>query len=593
MKYYSTFFCRKALILKVFVLTALFGLVPLSPIFAQNDTGYVPCPPNVDFENGTLTNWDCYTGVATGLPLTSFPTFATPVLTGPIPGTPPIPGASYPYLSGRHNVISGSNVDPYGGFPMVAPGGGTYSLLLGSDVINKQAERVRYYVHVPVGFNQYSFNFQYACVLENPGHPLNQQPAFVIDAYDSSTGQPLSCANQSYVADASLINFGFKLVDPSLWQYSTDTTYYLPWTGGALPLIGQGGKTITVEVTAYDCGQGGHFGYGYFDVLSCGKYKAATTYCNLDSGVVRFIGTGITQVYNWYTSNWTFVGKGAFVDVKVPKTPDFFYGVLDGSTPGCLDTIKTDTIANFTLDTTDSVCAKFGNSVQLSSTPVGGIGPFNTAWAPNGELSCLKCDNPIASPIAETQYYVKVADRIGCFRHDTVHIFQAPDAGPDRLVCPLGDRPAHLFVAGPPTATYTWYTDNGQVASFITPNPGQSVYAAPPNPVTNVYVYSDVCKMYDTVVITHDVSNYIVAPQDVQIVCRPSYLNLLSEAKGPNPKLNIPCGGNNPISCTTETTVTAGYGQIPASTRMNNPFYAKNIYHKYQFVIPKQELLDA
>ncbi|MBS1645664.1 MAG: gliding motility-associated C-terminal domain-containing protein [Bacteroidetes bacterium] len=590
MKYFSSFLGRKALIFRAFILTALLGIAPFSSVFAQD----IPCPPNVDFENGDFTNWECYTGSVSGSPPSSatFPVYYGNVLSGPIGGTPPIPGATYPYITGRHNVVSGTDVDPYGGFPIVNPGGGTYSMILGNDNTGAQAERVKYYVHVPVGFNQYSFNFQYAAVLENPNHQANIQPAFVISAYDSATGQPLPCAEQAYTADSSLIGFGFKLVPTT--KARTNPTYYLPWTGGALPLIGQGGKTIVIEVTSYDCGAGGHFGYGYFDVLSCGKYKAATTYCNLDSGVVRFIGTGITQTYNWYSSNWTFMGKGAYIDIKVPATPDFFYGVLDGGTPGCLDTIVTDTISNFFLTTTDSACVKFGTPIQLSTAPIGGgIGPFSYNWTPNGELSCLKCDNPVASPISPTEYYVKVADRIGCFRTDTVHIFQAPDAGPDRKVCPLGDRPAKLHVAGPSTANYTWYTDNGQLADFITPNPGQDVWAAPLTPVTNVYVYSDVCQMYDTLVINHDLTNWVETPQNTLIVCRPTYMQLLSEGKGPSPKLNVPCGGNNPITCLTETTVVAGYGTIPASTRMNNPFYAQNKYHKYQFIIPKQELLDA
>ncbi|MEO6832485.1 MAG: hypothetical protein ABI378_08605, partial [Chitinophagaceae bacterium] len=569
--------------MKVFSMVFALFILPVFGANAQN----VSCPPNIDFENGDFSNWECWLGKATdGTPATNQVFFGTPsFISGPV--------------AGRHMLMTTPPVslDPYGHFPTTPSGGGTYALKLGRDTAEYCAERVNYYVHVPVGFNDYSFNFRFAAVLQDPdfgnnnpstwSHQFYQRPSFRIRAYDSATGDSIPCATQNFIASAALVQvYGFQHADTGFG------VYYLPWTGSAIPIIGQGGKTVVLEVTALDCSFGGHWGYGYFDVISCGKYKAAVTYCNLDSDRIRFVGTGITQVYNWYTSNWTYLGQGAYIDLPVPKTPQFYYGVLAAGQTGCLDTIKTDTIANFTLTTPDA-CVKFGNPIQLSTTTTGGIGPFNYTWNPNGELSCLTCYNPVASPISPTEYYVKVADRIGCFRHDTVHIFQAPDAGPDRLVCPLGDRPAKLYVGGPATATYTWYTDNGQLANFITPNPGQTVYAAPPNPVTNVYVYSDVCKMYDTVVITHDVSNYIVAPQDVQIVCRPSYLNLQSEAKGPNPKLNIPCGGNNPIACTTETTVTAGYGQIPASTRMNNPFYAKNIYHKYQFVIPKQELLDA
>src|SRR2546430_17000986 len=43
-------------------------------------------------------------------------------------------------------------------------------------LFRSQAERIRYAIHVPVGFNNYSFNFLYAVVLENPGHTATQQP---------------------------------------------------------------------------------------------------------------------------------------------------------------------------------------------------------------------------------------------------------------------------------------------------------------------------------------------------------------------------------------------------------------------------------
>src|ERR1043165_8649400 len=108
----------------------------------------VPCPPNIDYDFGNFTNWSCYTGTCCPI--------MTPTNSGPVVN--------------RHEITSGAGVDPYGGFPVVAPGGGTYSLKLGNDGTGSQAERVRYYIHVPIGFNNYSFNFLYAVVLQQPNH---------------------------------------------------------------------------------------------------------------------------------------------------------------------------------------------------------------------------------------------------------------------------------------------------------------------------------------------------------------------------------------------------------------------------------------
>src|SRR5690606_36090777 len=303
----------------------------------------------------------------------------------------------------------------------------------------------------------------------DPGHTANSQPAFVIQAFDSATGAPVPCAAQNYVASPALIPLGFKNSSKST-QF--DTIRYLPWTGGALPIIGQGGKTIVIEITTLDCSAGGHFGYGYFDVVSCGKYKAAVTYCNLDSGLIRFIGTGVTQEYNWYTSNWTFIGKGPYIDVVPPNTPDYFYGVLANGQPGCLDTIVTDTVSDFILNAVPAkACVRFGNTIQLAANASGGVGGFTYSWDPNPDLSSVTICDPLAMRNDTATYFGTVSDRNGGSKGATVEILQPPDAGPDLSVCPLGDRPAQLRVAGAASATYTWYNGDGSSASYLSCNP--------------------------------------------------------------------------------------------------------------------------
>lgn len=539
--------------------------------------GNVTCPPNVDFAYGDFTNWLCYTGTSN--------VGTSTVVMGSITPTAPV--------AGLWDIMSGSGLDPMGKFPQVAPGGAPYSVRLGDTSAGAKAERIRYYVHVPAGFNDYSFNYRFACVLEDPGHSLDTQPLFEVTAFDSATGAPLPCLPNPYVASPALIPLGFK----NYVRYAYDTVRYLPWTGSALPLIGVGGQTIIVQVTAMDCAAGGHFGYGYFDVISCGKYKAAVSYCNLDSGIVRFIGTGITQNYNWYTSNWTLIGTGPYIDAQIPNTPDFFWGVLASGSPGCLDTIKTDTVSNFLLNTTPKTpCVQFGNPITLNTQAVGGIGPFTYTWSgyQASNLSCINCQNPVATPNDTTTFYVTAVDRIGCMRRDTVNIYQAPNAGPDLKVCPLGERPAELHVAGPPNASFHWY-------DYGTNNPGQYLSCTdctdPTSaPVPSVYTYTvgyDGCPVLDTITIYHDTSNYIVAPQDLLVVCRPDYRNLLSQAYGPFPKMNIACGTNNPITClpADQDTATVGIVGTPPKNNKNTPLLTANRFIKYQFIIKKKDLL--
>src|SRR6186713_378195 len=169
MHYQSFKHYRIALSRQLRLTLSAIALLLVATQYAQGQA--VSCPPNIDFSFGNLNNWYCWTGAST--PGVTTPVFTSPVFSGP--------------TTGRHDVTSGAGTDPYGGFSVTAPGGGLFSLKLGNDLFNDSAERVQYYVRVPVGFNNYSFAFKYAVVFEDPGHNPDQQPAFIVRAYDSAT----------------------------------------------------------------------------------------------------------------------------------------------------------------------------------------------------------------------------------------------------------------------------------------------------------------------------------------------------------------------------------------------------------------------
>ena len=383
----------------------------------------IPCPPNIDFEFGSLLLWECEIGTSqTGTTQANF-TGATTVL--PIPGT--------------HDITSGGGTDPYGGFPVVCPIGGNYSLRLGNNSSGQGAERVKYYLQVPAGINNYTFTFQYAVVLQDPNHSPNQQPRFEVNAYDSATGLPVPCAQQSFIAAASIPGF---FTSP----LASDVRYK-PWTSAILSVGGTAGQTIILTVASLDCTLGAHFGYGYFDLIDCGQFVTAIASCDLDGQGIVLTGPPGYMTYEWWDENFTTIVDTGMVATYYPTTttPQFYNLVMTPypSVSTCKDTIQTLPIANIDVQALpDTACITPNIPIQLQANATGGVGNRTYTWqefgTPGNTLSCTTCENPIATPTGSSFYTVKVSDTNGCYRTDTLQVLYSvftPDAGNDFTTC--------------------------------------------------------------------------------------------------------------------------------------------------------------
>ena len=115
---------------------------------------------------------------------------------------------------------------------------------------------------------------RYAMVLENPDHPETEQPRFTLEVLDSK-GEPIDveCASVDFHAPTSA-----ELNDPetrALWHTNTWTgsgrsceVTWQDWKIIGISVEDYVGETLTIKLTSYDCGQGGHFGYAYF-TMNC------------------------------------------------------------------------------------------------------------------------------------------------------------------------------------------------------------------------------------------------------------------------------------------------------------------------------------
>ncbi len=446
---------------------AIFLFFAGNPFSTEAQTA-VTCPPNIDFAFANFMHWSCYTSAI--IP-SSPPNIYPWTLTGPIGGIAPTGVPATPNGS-HHAITTGTSTDPYGGFPIVAPSGGLASVRVGNEDINYGADMIRYSIHVPPGFNNYSFNFKYAVVFEDPaGHTPAEKPRFMVTGYDSATGMPIPCATQLFVANSGL---------PGFTQVSGTDVLYLPWTTGNLNLSGMGGKTVIVEVTAMDCGLGGHFGYGYFDVISCGQFNATISNCDLKGGTVTLTGPPGYKKYEWFDQTFsTRLNSAPYanqsVTVPVPPNCQYYNLVL---TPynqnGCPDTIRTATFCDFTINATpDSVCNTLGKPIQLNTTlNAPGGGTFTYQWTGDTTLSSYVIPNPVASPRSSGYYVVTVTDTNNCYRQDTVRVENPGfhvDLGPDPTTClgtPITMNPT-VTPANAPGYVFTWIPGAGLSDSTI------------------------------------------------------------------------------------------------------------------------------
>lgn len=375
----------------------LFALVTLlcflhGATHAQNSV----CPDNLDFEAGTLKNWNFYTG-------TCCPTVTNTFSPTPVPG--------------RHTIVSGNGVDPYCGFPIVAPNGGRYSLKLGNDQVGAQAERVRYYIRVPANANSiYNVVYSYAVVFQDPEHEVDEQPRFEVTVFDSATGVAVPCNKFEYVSSASLPGF-VAINDPLKGRLM-----YKSWESATIDLSSMAGRTVALDFTTGDCKLGAHFGYAYLDV-NCNFFQSYTLHC-ANQPKYTFTAPPGFQSYDWWDINNSWLGKGRSITVNTPTTNTRFFVVV---TPypgfGCPDTLEVRfTITNMEVDVTFDTAVCAGKSIQLNSATNSTSGPYTYSWSPPTGLSCADCDDPRAAPIINTKYYVTIQDKDGCKALDSVKV---------------------------------------------------------------------------------------------------------------------------------------------------------------------------
>lgn len=239
--------------MKKITLLAALACLPFIQLSAQSTCG------NRDFEDSTFAGWNTYIGDNTG------------GITVPISWTAgvfsTVNDASVTDPNARHTIITQNALDTNSIDPVtmqldtqmttLAPNGGFITVRLGGITPNYQAERITWTYNVTA--LDTNFQYQYACVLNDGGHPFDQQPYLMVNFYDQMGNAIAALCDTIYAADPNT---------PFIPSGGNPSVQYCRWTPQSKNLGAYLGQAVTVEFIVSGCSQSGHYAYAYLDV-SC------------------------------------------------------------------------------------------------------------------------------------------------------------------------------------------------------------------------------------------------------------------------------------------------------------------------------------
>ncbi len=313
------------------------------------------CPPNLGFEEGTFNNWNCFTGTTGCL-------FGGNVI-NVNPSAP---------IIGRHTILTAqfpSANDAYGLFPINAPDGSTYCMRLGNTGTGSQAERISYTINVPAAAANYSINYDYAVVFQNPNHTNCEQPRFTAKLFDPVTQDYLLCGTFEYVATGNIPGFQTSPVDPNV--------RFKPWASAFIDLTDYVGRTLKLEFTTADCTLGGHWGYAYLDVHDECNLTADVQYECTPPNITTLTGPPGFQAYKWWNFDFSVLlgTTGTLVlNPGLAVGTNLWIEVFPFSGNGCRDTLPLTVTVNYPaadFNTPSGQCLTGNNFSFTSNSTIG------------------------------------------------------------------------------------------------------------------------------------------------------------------------------------------------------------------------------
>lgn len=418
---------------------------------------FAQLPFNIGFEDGSFNGWTCAAGTVDGNGVLHL--------------------GSHGPVATRHTLFNkendGDKLDKYGKFPILCPNGSRFSMRLGNDSVNAQAESISYTFKVPATANTspYVVAFNYAVVLQNPDHQSIQQPRFVAHIYDVQDRVYIPCPAFDFIASASLPGFRLSDVKSTNSKGQDAVIYYKDWSAVTINLHGYAGKLMRLEFTTQDCSEGGHFGYAYLDIdedLSTSAITGAD-YCDPTQPVVLQGPRGFAG-YEWFNADLSkSLGTGQLLTIFPPPPDSTQYAVKITPFPGqgCEDILYTSVSKikdGLILKAVDTLygCPETGVDLTGPSITAGSSPSFTLNYFTDVSATTHVRDS--TKVLLSGNYYIRGIMRDGCphlaqlYVKLTAPVIKATD--PDPVRYPGTIDITKTFVRQP-GLTYSYYTDAG------------------------------------------------------------------------------------------------------------------------------------
>jgi len=483
----------------------------------QLNQGWAQGCDNADFSNNDFINWQGRTGSCCGI-------------------NTPTAGI----VNGRHTIMTGNGTDPVAcdDITVVAPGY-TTSARLGNSGTGAQAERLSYTYAVTAA--NALFTYQYAVVLEDPGHGPADQPRFEIRVLNAG-GQVISPQCGYYQVTAAANIEGFR---------TCGAVRYRAWTPVGIDLSGFVGQNITIEFSTGDCDLGGHFGYAYI-VGECNPLEIQVDYCPSNSD------QAILTAPKGFSYLWSNGQTTQQISISDPPNGSVYSCTLTAVT-GCQVTLNA-TITSTAVNTQFSFpppCP--GVPVQFTDESVANIGSV-VSWDWNfGDGTTSTDQHPVHTYALSGLYNATLTAMTsgGCMAtySTTVNVNPFPQAG--LSAPPVCHQTPTQFINTtlfPPTiGSWTWDFGDSSPINTTDWNP-QHTYSIPGTYTAELITYSQNGACTDTATTTTVIGPLPIPDFEVEDVCFGETVVFTNTSQGNITNTRWRFGDTSPPSFFTNTT---------------------------------------